>query len=83
MLENRVPAPRAGIDQLKAKVRRSFITTTVREEYLRSHHTRAPPVGCELGTNGIQFYVVANLVQDIPELYILINFNALLVMLVY
>ena len=49
---------------VKAEVRRSFITTTVREQHL----TRAPPVGFELATNGIECYVIANL--DKTSLYI-------------
>ena len=40
----------------RAEVRRSFITTTVREE---SQVT--PQVGFELETNGFQFYAIANL----------------------
>ena len=44
----------------KAKVRRSFITTTVREN-VPGHTTRAPPVGFELAANGVQFYAIANL----------------------
>ena len=40
---------------VKAEVRRSFITTTVREQ---RHTTRASPVGFELATNGIQFYAM-------------------------
>ena len=49
---------------LKAEVRNSFITstTTVRESgRISGHTTRAPPVGFELATNGIQFYAIANL----------------------
>ena len=38
------------------EIRRSFITTTVREE---SQVT--PQVGFELETNGFQFYAIANL----------------------
>ena len=47
---------------LKAEVGRrgSFITTTVRDK-IPGHTTRAPPVGFELETNGLQFYAIANL----------------------
>ena len=45
-----------GRDPVRAEVRRSFITTTVREE---SQVT--PQVGFELETNGFQFYAIANL----------------------
>ena len=45
-----------GIGTYRAEVRRSFITTTVREE---SQVT--PQVGFELETNGFQFYAIANL----------------------
>ena len=44
----------------RAEVRRSFITTTVRDE-IPGHTTRAPPVGFELETNSFQFYAIANL----------------------
>ena len=43
----------------RAEVRRSCITTTVRDE---SQVTpQGPPVGFELETNGFQFYAIANL----------------------
>ena len=45
---------------VKAEVRRSFITTTVREQRPRSHHKGATG-GFELATNSIQFYAIANL----------------------
>ena len=45
--------------RVKAEVRHSFITTTVREQ-IPGHTTRAP-VGFELATNCIQFYAIANL----------------------
>ena len=53
-----IPARAEGYD--RAEVRRSFITTTVRDE-IPGHTTRAPPVGFELETNGFQFYAIANL----------------------
>ena len=51
-------SPFAGLGEyiVRAEVRRSFITTTVREE---SQVT--PQVGFELETNGFQFYAIANL----------------------
>ena len=55
----------ADLEELvNAEVRCSFITTAVREQG-PSHTTRAPPVGFELATNGIQFYVIANLDRDV------------------
>ena len=51
----------------RAEVRRSFITTTVRDE---GHTTRAPPVGFELETNGFHCFPVlchCPLGQDIPN----------------
>ena len=43
----------------KAEVRRSFITTTVRDQSPWSH--KGPTVGFELATNCIQVYAIANL----------------------
>ena len=44
----------------KAEVRRSFITTTVRDQSPRSHHKGAI-TRFELATNGIQLYAIAKL----------------------
>ena len=55
----------------KAEVRRSFITTTVRD--MPGHTTRAPPVGFERATNGIQLYVVANFDKTSLPIFILIR----------
>ena len=49
-----------ALRKTKAEVRRSFITTTVREQRPRSHHKGATG-GFELATNSIQFYAIANL----------------------
>ena len=51
------PPPPPPATDSEAKVRRSFITTTVREQRHRSHHKDR----FELPTNGIQFYAIANL----------------------
>ena len=39
------------------------------------HTTRAPPVGCELATNGIQFYAIANLDKTNPGITMLLHKN--------
>ena len=51
-------APEKAAVCQKATVRRSFMTTTVREKRPTS---RVPPVGFEQTTNGVQFYAIANL----------------------
>ena len=59
-----LPAPSTGVarapclEKRKAEVPRSFITTTVREQY-PGHNTRVPPVGFEQGTNGIHCHLTA------------------------
>ena len=52
------------LNTYRAEVRRSFITTTVRDP---GHTTKAPQVGFELETNGFQFYVIANLDKTSPN----------------
>ena len=49
---------------LKAEVRRSFITTNVREQRPRSHHKGATG-RVRTGDHGITFYAVANLDKTI------------------
>ena len=51
-----------------AEVSSSFITTTVWQQHPRSHHKGATG---RVATNGIQFYVIANL--DKTALYIIFS----------
>ena len=58
MLRECSRAPRAVT--VKAEVRRSFTTTTVRDQSPRSHHKGATG-RVRTGDHGIQFYAIANL----------------------
>ena len=55
------PGPERLAAQVKAEVRRSFIDCSGPGNKVPGHTTRAPPVGFELATNGIQYYAIANL----------------------